>query len=580
MTAMNSGSVKGAVLFPFLLAACMGGAITLDRARPDETLDLGPACEGGYASFRVTDFAKTSSGAAPSLRLVYATHPDGLGPKGDFWRETAARYLGEEVDLPILPANIDRYENYVIDRKGDYRAPLLQGLVRYVKLTLENAADGARVELSDMRLVNDRVHSEGERAGSFSCSDERLNRVWEASVRACELSAIPSYEAKHVTPPVTTRPYLADGAKRDRLVWSGDLWWAQRNVYYGFRTTEPYMSGSLELLAANRTPEGYVQACPWPEQKPPNTGEYGPFSSDEFAAWFIPVAWDHHLYRGDRALLEREWTTVRDLIGYLRGHVRADGIFEQRRETSKHACDLAFGTTSCHHRSYMNILLWLTYSDAAKIADALGHATEAAAWRGFAAQLADSIRREFWNRRLGAFALSIEDGAFGFEANALALAAGFATEAEAKTMMPRLTWVQHGKFQALAARGRFRYGDAAGALEVIGAHNWFALVSPEWRGAHLTSECAWLVHKGWGDEAHPDTAIAGILSAAVLGIEPLEPGFAKFRFAPPAGTHLAFAKGRVPTPAGDIVASWEKGADGRIVRHLTKPDALVCVDFR
>lgn len=68
---MNSGSVKGTVLFPFLLAACMGGAITLDRAHPDETLDLGPACEGGYASFRVTDFAKTSSGAADDTRQVF-----------------------------------------------------------------------------------------------------------------------------------------------------------------------------------------------------------------------------------------------------------------------------------------------------------------------------------------------------------------------------------------------------------------------------------------------------------------------------------------------------------------------------
>ena len=556
------------------LLASLFTSIVLTSSHPVEKIDLGPACEGGYPTFEVKDFA-----GKPTVRISYATHPDGLGERGDFWRETAARYLGEDIDLPILPANIDRYEFFSVDRKGTFRAKLLQGLVRYVRIALEKPEDGTAVTIDGFRLDNDKVHSAGERQGSFTCSDDRLNRVWEASVRTCELSAIPSYVAKHVTPSVTTLPYLADGAKRDRLVWSGDLWWAERNMFYGFRTDEPYMRGSIRLLAANRTPEGYVQACPWPEQKPPKGEEYGPFPSDEFAAWFIPVLWDYHLYRDDRPLLAETWTLTRDLVNYLKRHVRADGIFEQRRETSKHAAGLVFGGTSCHHRSYMNILLWFTYVDAAKIAAELGHAAEAEIWRKDAERLAPAVRANFWDAEKGHFVLSIEDRKIGQEANALALSSGFATAEEAKRIMPQLVRIGHGKFQAIAARGKFMYGDAKGALAMIEAHGWYKLVDPSWPGAHLTSECTHLVRKGWGDEAHPDTAIAGVLSAFVLGVEPLEPGYRKFRFDPPAACGIDHASGRIPTPHGEIVAGWRRGADGKIVTNLTCPDGTECVSL-
>ena len=95
----------------------------------------------------------------------------------------------------------------------------------------------------------------------------------------------------HLVTPVTnvvlgtTYAYLSDGAKRDRLVWSGDLWWAQYNMYAAFASDSPYMPGSLRMLAENQTPEGYVQACPYPESHGPlKDGDYGPFASERAAS--------------------------------------------------------------------------------------------------------------------------------------------------------------------------------------------------------------------------------------------------------------------------------------------------------
>ena len=62
-----------------------------------------------------------------------------------------------------------------------------------------------------------------KRLGSFRCSDERLNRIFETAVRTVHLCC---------------QDYLWDGIKRDRLVWMGD--------------THPETMGILEVFGADR----------------------------------------------------------------------------------------------------------------------------------------------------------------------------------------------------------------------------------------------------------------------------------------------------------------------------------------
>ena len=149
----------------------------------------------------------------------------------------------------------------------------------------------------------------------------------------------------------------------------------------------------------------------------------------------------------------------------------------------------------------MNILLWKTYVDAAQMARELGKADDASRWTAAAAQLSESIRLTFWNDKEGYFRLSAEDGRLGFEACALALSARFVTRNEAERIMPHLVHIGHGKFQALAARGKFEYGAMDAALAVIDAHGWRKVLDPDWKGMRLTSECMGLIRRGWGDEA-------------------------------------------------------------------------------
>ena len=659
------------VKFPVTLAYPAGGEPQVLR------LDFGASSTGGYAVFDVEAVK-----GCPVMRVAYANHPDGLGEKGCFSRETSARYLGPTFDIPALPGNINRHEIYRICRTGRFVAPLIQGQERYARIQLDTP--GAEVTISSFKIENAEVFRKGKFQGSFSCSDPRLDRLWLISAWTCQLAAFPNHDAwkcaggrllprkleaapgdgrcrlaspfngtleveyefaanphfpqgrfaviaggrrtevvqtstneiKTVSVPISkgeqfglsvekeswpaivamsifpkagsnswdaafvkvldnwefarTLPYVADGAKRDRLIWSGDLWWAERNIFYSFNPgDEPYMRGSVKMLGFNQTPDGYVQACPYAERAtPPAEGEWGPFPSDEFAAWFVPVLRDYFLYSGDVATTRALYPNVLKLMDYLAAHAEKDGTFVQRAETSKHACNLNLGDIS--HRAYMDILLWKCCVDAAALAYEFDDGKRMDGFKEWSHRLSAAIRSRFWNAEEGFFMLSDKNRGFGFEANALALAARFATREEALRIAPHLKRTGHGKFQALAARGLMEYGFTDRGLKAIAAHNWFRLLDPQWKGALTTTECMGLMRKGWGDESHPDTAIAGVLSAGVLGVVPTAPGYARFEFRPHPCGGVTWAKGRVPTPRGYIVAEWRMEG-GDLVASLEVP---------
>jgi hypothetical protein len=696
-------------------------------AKPVVVLDFGAQSVGGYAVFKVT--AKTGE---PVLRLSYACHPDGTVETGDFTRETSARYMGPAVDLPVLPANINRHETYAIPRTGSFIAPLIQGQARYVRVQLDRP--GTSVEIDSVVMVNREVHDRSPYDGLFLCNNEQLNRLWYISAWTYQIASFPNHDAwravdgwllprkleqaadiglsvkgadwgdvtietvfeiranphhvsaaglafrardaanaylvelaldgtfrlikrengqdktlstKTLASPLTdgmryrlkvaakgdfittwlddvlvdetrdatfpagrvgfytlkerwalfdfirvadlsgsvlfeddfagdlsrwefarTRSFVSDGGKRDRLVWSGDLYFAQRNEYYALANAS-YMRDSLKMLAFNQTPEGYVQACPYPERNtPPASGEYGPFASDEFAAWLVPVAWDHLLYTDDVETLREIYPAIGRLLAYLEKHTGEDGLFVQRHETSKHAGDLKLGNTK--RRAYMNILCWAAFSDAVKIAERLGHADDAAAARAKADVIKAALFKHLWDGEKGGFHEALETPRFGPEANALALSMGLLTQEQAARVVPRMPLIKHGKFQGLASRGIFHYGFGQRGLKTIYDHNWLKLLDPGWKGAATTTECMQMTTRGWGDESHPDTAIGYLFSSYILGVEPLTPGFRRFQVRPMLVREVEWARGRVPTPHGFVEAGWKRNGTN-LTMQLTVP---------
>jgi len=352
-----------------------------------------------------------------------------------------------------------------------------------------------------------------------------------------------------------TLSYVADGAKRDRLVWSGDLYFGQRSAYYAF-ANPLYIRDSLKMLAFNQTPEGYVHASPYPERSvPPASGDYGPFPSDEFAAWLVPVAWEHLLYTDDTATLKAIYPAITRLLGYLGNHVGENGLFLQRFETSKHTGNLSLGDTRT--RAYMNVLLWGVFTDAAKIADRLGLADDRKSAQKKADAIKSALFAHLWDWTNGCFREALETPGFGSEANALALSMKLVSSEQAVRIARQLGKIESGKFQSLASRGKFEYGFGQSGLRAIFEHNWLRLLDNGWKGATTTTEGMNMITSGWGDESHSDAAIADHFSAYVLGVMPTAPGFSRFTVRPMPANDATWAKGLVPTPHGPIAAGWE-----------------------
>ena len=156
--------------------------------KPVVILDFGKQGAGGFAEFTVT--AKTG---LPVLRLAYACHPDGIGETGCFDRGSRATYLGGAVDLPVLPANVNRHETYTIPRIGRFIAPLVQGHTRYVRVQLDTP--GTSVDIDSVSMVNKEVYDHSPHDGYFLCSDERLNRLWYISTWTLQIASLPNQNA-------------------------------------------------------------------------------------------------------------------------------------------------------------------------------------------------------------------------------------------------------------------------------------------------------------------------------------------------------------------------------------------------
>ena len=749
---------QGAVGSPEGVFVPDGRCATLRRGADDAeppafALDFGKASVEGWAVIRVRAVK-----GEPVLRLAYANYPepDALRADGDFNEESRARYMGRDIELPVLPANINRHELYRLTRTGTFVAPMLMPQARYVRVQLDTPGE---VEIDSVEIVGRDVCDTSLLDGYFESSDPDVNRLWQIGVWTAQLATIrttwawnvvegrlqprkltkgtdvhlsvsetampeegslsvrmecgvnpaqiahagvallaadkdnallcslsesgeirwvrrnrgvdntlaerkfaaafadcrehelgfawarhglavrftvsmdgrtidafdyfhrphgrrlgfwsrkgwwPSYDDLTVKDAAgktvfsdgfddsalaqwafeRPEPFVSDGAKRDRFIWSGDLYWGGRNFYYAFRDCS-LMRMTIGLLARNQTPEGYVHACPYAEQPTPAAGDYGPFESDEFAAWFIPVLHDYWWHTGDDAAARRFYPNVRKLLGYLGRFTREDGLFEQRFETSKHAFAPSLQKGDVRHRSYMDVLLWMCWTQGAAMARALGETADAADWQARADRLRAAANRAYWDEKHGFYRDSIEghslrwdgeefcdvgkmvkaaetpDDYVAQEPNALAVESGFATREQAVRICPQLaaqSWVR--KFILLTAIGKGRTGFGEEAWQTISTNRWGVFAKPDWDGPWATAEGMDPYRYGSCDQSHPDTAPAGFISSCYLGVVPKAAGFARFEFSPHPTDRMTFAEGRVPTKFGPIDARWDRTAGG------------------
>ena len=584
-----------------------GGAARLTRRTTgDEAvldLDFGKVVAGrleiGFAA---------ASDPPPGVRVAFSESRQYLGPRSDFSRSD---YVERGVQGPGTDNHVPNPRGEVwVDRTGCQfeRRVCADGLraFRYVRIYLGTApGDEGRAaatgwaEIDWVRLnFTALLGTPDTFKGWFLSSDDRLNRIWYASVYTNELTTsifdrddVDPREGGTWTPELQGKLVHHDGAKRDRAPWIGDL--AVQGPVEMVSHADPVpIANVLADLASHQGGNGFI---------PPSPFQAYNVQIFEYPAWWVVTLHEYALYSGDLALAERLWPNVMKLLdGWYPSQTNERGLLDKSAATFTAGYgDYAFlprgGEVGYYNALYVRALV-----AAAALADALGR-PEGPPWRARAERVAVAIDDYLWDPTVGAY-LDATNGPprHPQDANAHALLA-FAprlgrTDAAldylgaanrrpwGNAFVDNDSWFAgasgrvYGFLSYPEVLARFAAGRDEEALEQI-RRTWgwmldrdpnstvWEAIGPAGDIASYQGAYSSLAH-GWAAGAAP------ALTNRLLGVAPTAPGFARYDLVPHPGD-VAWAQGRVPTPHGPLDAAWERPASGSFSLRFSAPPGTI-----
>jgi hypothetical protein len=568
-----------------------------DRAgSPMLVLDFGKEVAG-----KIQVRVKGASSPRPQLHACFsesrrylAQAPQDNGGEGaiapgcdtaNIWNGFPGQPYTEDTDSHELPLGGTRLPATISDTQ-------LRGGFRYATLFLDGPGwidvDGVSAVFTAAPLQS----RPSAYRGHFLSSDNLLNKIWYAGAYTVQVDtgmpdtakSWPYAQGEHdhadaVVPGADPRKeVIYDGGKRDRIVWQGDLA-VQGPVTYLSTHDVDAVGNSLSSLAGQQLPDGYMPAESLVGQH--NRDELRTYG--EYVTWFVNNLYDHWLYTGDRAYLDRWWPALTKAMAWLesvRGQDPQGLIAFGQVGSCGH-----YGYSDCGHETYVNALYTRNLAQMAELATARGDASAATTYRDRSAVVKNAINTQLWDDKADAYRLSREiPGAYPQDANAMAVLAGVADAARSRRALDHLrrdNWSKLGSLtvspstpnaslpsfyaplpSGFEADARLATGDASGLDLIRTFWGWQLAQDPGstfWEhvqpdGTPNLKQFSSLAH-GWA--SGPTVTLTG----RVLGVTPTGAGYTRFSVQPHPGD-LRWAEGTVPTPEGDIDASWQSGKDG------------------
>jgi hypothetical protein len=365
-----------------------------------------------------------------------------------------------------------------------------------------------------------------QRSGSFRCSDEEMNRIWEVAAYTMDL---------------TTREFFMDGIKRDRWTWSGDAIQSYLMNYYLRFDTECVKRTIRQLRG-----------------KDPVTAHINTIMDYTFY-WFKSVS-DYYEYTGDAAFVKEMWPRMVSLMDYVLSRTNADGLAEGRPDDWIFVDWVDFPMHKRGTLAFEQILFVKALETMARCAEIYSEK---------ATHLRKRIKELFWDEAQHAYLHAIEDGSLNRQItkfpNMFAIIYGLADDNECQQILQHVMlnpaidpittpYMRFYELEALCMMGQQEKVLAEikaywGGMLREGATSFWEKYNPEEKGTqHLAmygrpygkSLC-----HAWG--ASP----IYILGKYFLGVKPTKPGYETYEIRPVLGG-LDWMEGEVPTPFGKI----------------------------
>ncbi|AMV40823.1 alpha-L-rhamnosidase N-terminal domain-containing protein [Planctomyces sp. SH-PL62] len=456
------------------------------------------------------------------------------------------------IQFPIGNRNGMRY----VTKKGvNTFTSLKRRSGRYLFVTLRNQK--TPVTIRNLRLIESTYPV--EQAGSFACSDPRLDRIWEISTRTLKLCMEDTY---------------TDCPLYEQTHWVGDARNESLLAYQVFGATD--LARRCIRITADSLEHYPIAGC----QTPSSWDVLIPAWS---FLWGISI-WDYYWYTGDlEALREFHPAAIKNLQGAEK-HINPQGLFtgpywnffdwsglDQNRKTVLH-----------------NSLFFIGAIDAAlKSAEALGDHSGDAWLNATRARLAEGVNR-LWDREKQAYPDSVHDDgkaspstsqhtsflAILYDvidpANRAAAAKNVLAPPDGMVRVgsPFAALYHYGAMEALGREDAIIaeiYKNYLPMLDAGATTVWesFATGTTGGGGFPTRSHChAW--------SSAPNLYLPRIL----LGVRPTSPASATVEINPrPSG--LSWARGTVLTARGPITVSWKVDEHGALAVEAAAPEGVV-----
>lgn len=390
-----------------------------------------------------------------------------------------------------------------------------------------------------------------EFAGSFNCSDEFYNRLWQKALRTLY---------------VTMRDTYMDCPDRERAQWWGDEVNESGEAFYALSVSSHALmkKGMYELIGWQRSDGSLFSPIPatnWsaelPGQMLASIGYYG--------------FWNYYLNTGDLQTIADLYPGVKRYMALW--NTLPDGTIENR-QGGWHWGD--WGSYIDKGAIY-NGFYYLALRGQRLMAQALGKNEESDAIAEQMKRLKTAFNRVYWNGN--AYRDPSYTGETDDRAQALAVVSGLADEDKYPYILEIFHQVEHASpyIEKYVLEALFQMGQGEFALERM-----------KKRFKHMVNHIGHTtLFEGWkiGDDVYgggtANHAWSGggltLLSQYVCGISPIEPGYKTFRVAPQL-SGLRFAEAVIPTVAGNISVHNEKTSNGILIRFNTLKGARAVMD--
>lgn len=337
--------------------------VTLTEPKPGVYIfDLGQNF-AGWAQLRV----RGPAGARVRLRYGELLYPDGtLNGMTAVCGQIKGGGPNYRYDGKGMPKTAWQMDDYILKGGGEevYAPRFTFHGFRYVEVT----GYPGKPKLSSLEGL--RLNSDVAPAGSFACSNERLNRIQEM-VLWTELSNLFSVES--------------DCPHREKFGYGGDIVAAGEMAMFNFDMGRFYAKAVRDLVDAARPNGGFTETAPFvgisDEGLGENSGPVGWGTAHPFLLWRL---YQHY---GDKRLLEENYEAAKRWLALLRSHAQ-DGILDNGLSDHESLVPKPRALTGTGFY-YLNAKLF------ANIARALGKASEAAEAEGLAETIRAAFNRKF-----------------------------------------------------------------------------------------------------------------------------------------------------------------------------------------